>query len=313
MIPMIFFGLIAIASLIVVLFAADLAVSGIADYAKKLGISDFLIGFVVIGIGTSLPELVASATGASAGEGGIVLGTLFGSLIASYCLVLGIGAIINKKIEISKQIRDRNNWPILIIISLPMILGIDGTMSRIDGIILISIYFIYMYAMWRKEGTLGKLKKDVELKNLWRDGLIFIGALIALLLGARWLVYSIIIISNDILRIDSFILAITVMGIATTLPDIIVEIRSIYRGHAQLGTGNVLGTGIMNMTIILGLVTAIKPYDVNIIIALPAYFISLIVISFVLYVLHKGRFERVHGLILASVYVLFMIAQIFIN
>jgi cation:H+ antiporter len=308
-----FFGSVAFASLIVVLFASDLAVSGISHYARKLGISDFLVGFIVVGIGTSLPELISSATGASAGEGGIVLGTLFGSLIGSYCLVLGIPAILQKKIKVSKQIKERRNWPILLIISFPALLALDGTMSRIDGFIFLSIYFIYIYILWMKEGTLGQLKKDVKIGILWKDAVIFLGALIALLLSARWLVYSILRISKDILGIDPFTLAITVIGIASTIPDLLVEIRSIYQGHAQIGMGNVLGSGIMNMTVILGLVTILSPFTVNIAIAIPALILSLCVVSFVLYVIHQGEFKRIHGIILAIVYVTFIAAQFLIK
>lgn len=307
--PVTFFSLIAFASLIVVLFASDLAVSGIAHYAKKLGISDFLVGFIVVGIGTSLPELVSSATGASAGEGGIVLGTLFGSLIGSYCLVLGIPAILQNKIKVTKQIQERRNWPILLIISFPALLALDGKMSRIDGFIFLSIYFIYIYILWMKEGTLGHLKKDVKLKTLWQDAFIFLGALIALLLSARWLVYSLLRISKDVLAIDPFTLAITVIGIASTIPDLLVELRSIYQGHAQIGMGNVLGSGIMNMTVILGLVTILSPFTVNITVAIPALILSLCVVAFVLYIIHQGEFRRIHGIILAIVYLTFIISQ----
>ncbi|MBW3015294.1 hypothetical protein KY330_02635 [Candidatus Woesearchaeota archaeon] len=301
---------IGIASLVILMFAADYTVSGIAGWARKLGISDFLIGFIVVGIGTSLPELTSSVRGASIGEGGIVLGTLFGSLIGSYCLVLGIPAIIQKKIKISKHVKKRKNWPLLAIIGVPALLVIDGTFSRIDGGIVILLYLIYIYILWKKEGTLGKIKKDVKLKSIWKEGFIFLGALMALLLSAIFLVNSLITISRDLLGIEPFILAITVMGIASIIPDLLVEIRSINKGVSHIGMGNVLGSGMMNLTIILGIAAIIHPFTIKLITILPALIASLFIVGFVLYIIHKGTFLRKHGILLALVYVAFMVLQV---
>jgi len=305
MATLLYYLIVAAASIAVLIFSADLAVSGIASYARKLGISDFLIGFVVVGVGTSLPEFVSSFTGAAVGEGGIVVGTLLGSLIVSYCLVLGIPAILQKKIKIEKTVSKRKNWPILAIIALMAVLAVDGSLGVVDGIILGLVYIGYLILLWKKEGTFGKLKKDVKLKHIWRDGVIFVGSLIALLLSARWLVFSSVRISRDYLGIEPYILALVVIGSISALPDLIVQIRSIYKGHAQIGTGNVLGSGIINLTIIPALVVLINPIKIDFMMVLPAFIAGMIIVALVLNIIKKGVFLRKHGVILAVVYAVF--------
>ncbi|MBW3022049.1 hypothetical protein KY328_03945 [Candidatus Woesearchaeota archaeon] len=309
MATLLYYLIVAAASIAVLIFSADLAVSGIASYARKLGISDFLIGFVVVGVGTSLPEFVSSFTGAAVGEGGIVVGTLLGSLIVSYCLVLGIPAILQKKIKIEKTVSKRKNWPILAIIALMAVLAVDGSLGVVDGIILGLVYIGYLILLWKKEGTFGKLKKDVKLKHIWRDGVIFVGSLIALLLSARWLVFSSVRISRDYLGIEPYILALVVIGSISALPDLIVQIRSIYKGHAQIGTGNVLGSGIINLTIIPALVVLINPIKIDFMMVLPAFIAGMIIVALVLNIIKKGVFLRKHGVILAVVYAVFIAFQ----
>jgi len=255
--PLVFHSIIALASLIIVAKSADLVVYGISHYAKKLGVSDYLIGFLVISIGTAIPELTASITGTLIGQGSIVLGTVLGANLFEIPL-LGILLLIAKKIKIKQNVGMNAPIVTLFIIILPLLLIIDGLLSKTDGIILLIAFLIYIARLWRGEGQLGKMKKNIELKNVWKDALIFSLALAALLLSARFLVFSSISIS-EILKISPYMIGLIVIGIGASAPELTIQIRSILKHHKDIAFGNVLGSLVANSALVLGIAAIIRP------------------------------------------------------
>ncbi|MBW3023242.1 sodium:calcium antiporter [Candidatus Woesearchaeota archaeon] len=296
-------------SFIIVIKASDLIVFGMSEYARKFGISDYLIGFLVIAVGMSLPEFMSAITGAVAKDSGIVFGTILGSNIITLTLVLGVLAIAGKKINLeSKLLKETGNYMIPLAI-FPFVLFINKYLSRIDGIILIAVFLGYVVMLWRKEGTFGKLKKDVKLEKFWKDALVFIGSLVALLLAARWLVFSSINIANQ-MHVSSYLIALTVIGIGASLPDLIVQIKAIKTGHHNIGFGNILGSTLAKMLLLLGIVALITPFQLNIsklLIALIFYVISM---AFVLFLIKNKEMDYRHGMILVAIYLVFMALQI---
>jgi len=202
--PLVFHSIIALASLIILAKSADMVVFGISNYAKKLGVSDYLIGFLVVSIGTAIPELTASITGVFLNQGAIVLGTVLGANLFEIPL-LGLILLITRKIKTRENLG--MNAPIitLFIIALPILLITDGVLSKMDGVILLIAFLIYIAKLWHGEGRIGKMKKDIKLRLIWKDALIFSLALAALLLSARFLVFSSIEIST-ILNISPYVI-----------------------------------------------------------------------------------------------------------
>ncbi len=301
MYPLLFNIMIAIASLAIVAKSADLLVYGISDYAKKLGLSDYLIGFLVVSIGTSLPELIASVNGALLNKGSLVFGTIIGSNLFKIPL-LGLIPFMAKKIKIKQDAA--GNAPIItfIIVTLPIFMAIDGYLSRIDGFILIIAYFIYVMRLWHGEGQLGKIKKNIELKNIWKDGLIFTGSLIALLLGSRWLVHSSIEIS-EIMNISPFIIGFIVIGIGASAPEVMVQIRSIISKHHDIGLGSTLGSLVANSALVLGLTAILNPFKIafGTILNTAVFFTGGFL--FVLILTGKESITKKDGLIMILIYV----------
>lgn len=296
-----------IASLAVVVKSADLLVYSISNYAKKLGVSEYLIGFLVVSIGTSLPELIASITGAMIGQGSIIFGTNLGSNMFKIPL-LGLIVLIGKKIK-TKQ-KTIGNAPIITFFMsvLPLVLVVDGYISRVDGVILFIAFIFYIGRLWKDEGKFGEMKKDVKLKNIYTDGIIFIGSLIALLLSARWLVFSSIEIS-DMLDISPYIVGLVVIGIGASSPEVMVQIRSVLKHHESLAFGNVLGSIVANSTLVIGTSAIIKPFSMAV---QPLIVTSLFIFFGVLVTLVITRKEEVnwrHGLVLIGIYVLFLISE----
>lgn len=302
-------------SLLIVIKAADLLTFGISNYARKFGISDYLVGFLVLAIGTSLPALVSSFMGGSVGSSGIVLGTLFGSGVITLTFVLGCTAIAAKKLDVKTRLLGKSTYFIMLMILLPMVMLLDKKISRLDGILLIVVFFAYIAGLWKKEGTFGHLKKHVRIKQLWKDVFVFLGALVALLLGARFLVFSSVVISQEI-GISSYVTALIVIGLGASLPDLTVELKALKKGHAGIGFGNILGGITAEMLLILGLVAVFYPVSIagiGLASLISTIVFFLIGISLVLFWVRKNTLFRWQGFVLLGMYLAFVAVQVLLE
>jgi len=298
--PLLFNVMLALASLVIVAKSADLLVYGISDYAKKLGLSDYLIGFLVISIGTALPELIASINGALMGQGGLVFGTIIGSNLFKIPL-LGLILVIAKKIKTKTDAA--GNAPIItfMLIILPLMLVMDGSLSRVDGIMLVFAFFVYILRLWKGEGQLGRIKKNVKLKNIYKDGLIFIGSLIALLLSARWLVFSSLEISK-IMDISPFIIGFVVIGIGASTPEFMVQVRSVLRKKQDIVLGNVFGSLVANSALVLGITALIAPFSISFGTIMNVALFMTAGVLFILFLTGRESVNWKHGLVMIGIY-----------
>lgn len=305
--PLVFYSIISIASLIVVAKSSDLLVYGISNYAKKLGISDYLIGFLVVSIGTALPELIASINAAMIEQGEIVFGTVLGSNMFKIPL-LGLVVLIAKKISVNNEVLGAVPITTFVLAMFPVFLIIDGKLSRIDGFILLALFLIYIAKLWQGEGKLGKMKKNVELKHIYKDSIVFIGALIALLLSARWLVHSSIEMSK-ILNISPYIIGLIVIGVGGSAPELMVQFRSVIKQHSDLALGNVLGSVVANSSFVLGITAIINPVFINIKILLITFVFLAIGILYILVITGKNEINWKHGLAMIGIYIVFLLFE----
>jgi len=305
--PLVFHGIIALVSLIVLAKSADMLVYSISNYARKLGVSDYLIGFLVVSIGTTLPEMIAAINGALFDKGPIVFGTIFGSNLFKIPL-LGIVILIVKKIKITKNAIGTAPLITFAIAILPIALIFDGTLSRIDGIILLAAFILYIAKLWNSEGKLGKMKKNVKLKNIYRDGIIFGLSLAAMLLSGRWLVSSSLRIS-EIMNIPIYFVGLVIIGIGASAPELMVQVRSVLNHHEDLAFGNVFGSIVANCTLALGITALIKPISMQFA-PLMITAISLIIgILAILFLLGRKEVSWKHGIVLVMIYITFLISE----
>jgi cation:H+ antiporter len=305
--PLLFHLLIALTSLIIVAKSADFVVYGISHYAKKLGISDYLVGFLVVSIGTAIPELIASLTGAMIGQGDIVFGTVFGSNLFKIPL-LGITILIAKKIKI-KQNMGMNAPIVTLFISIfPLFLIIDGILSKTEGIFLLLLFIIYIARLWHGEGELGRMKKSIRIKDVWKDALIFTLALGALLLASRFLVFSSISLS-EILNISPYFVGLIIIGIGASTPELTVQIRSILKHHQNIAFGNVLGSLVANSALVLGLVALIKPVYIQPSTLIVTAIFMVTGTIYALLIMEKETVTRKQGLMLIGFYLLFLLTE----
>ena len=307
---LLFHSLIIASSFIVLVKSADLLVFGINGYAKRLGLSDYLIGLLIISLTASVPELVSALTGLLAGDEGIIFGTILGSNITGITLVLGIFAILGKKIKLENKILKGMEVIVFFLILLPFFLGVDGTLTRVDGIILILVYFAYTIFLWVREAKTGHMKKNVKVKFIWKDGLIFLLALASLILSSRWMVHSSIAVSN-ILNINTYIMAIVVIGIAASLPDLFVGIKAIREGEVGIGIGNALGSMIVKALLFFGILAVIRPLHVDLALITIAMGTTIAMLAFIMHLTEKGSMNWKHGIFLIVAYFAYLLAEIF--
>lgn len=311
----IYFITIAILSIFVIVKSAGYVIDAIIRYARKTGISDYLVGFLIVSFGTTLPDIVTAVTASFIARnngsfaGNIILGDVIGSGILDMTIVLGFMAIIGKKIKGDSKLNFKTILRLFALILIPFVLGIDGVFSRLDGIILIVVFIFYVGFLFRKEEQAGKMKKDVVFKHIIVDMLVFVFGLIALLLSARYLIYSLINIS-EIFNIPVFIMGLFFLSAGMTLPELVVGIKSVKRRHNNIAFGDLLGAITNNMLFVLGLGAVINPihFEINSIMfgALFMLITLIIGVSFI----KRETINWKHGILLVLLYFIFVFVEV---
>jgi cation:H+ antiporter len=300
--------LVGILSIFIIMKSAGYAITAISNYARQTGMSEYFIGFVVVSIATSFPELSTAIFASLAKQGGLFLGDVLGGSIIDLTVVFGLVAIFGRTIYVRDKTITKTVLPLGALVLLPVVLGFDGVLSRLDGIILILAFIIYMAILIRKEGKLGHVKKNVEFRNIWKDFLVFGGTLAALLLATRWFVLASISLAHS-LNIPVFLMGLVFVSLGTTLPELTVNLKSILSKHQGIAFGDLLGSVIANLTMVTGIGAMIEPlvfdrfrFMVTGVILLFGIFLSVLFI--------KGRkITWKHGLVLVGLYIVFLLVQ----
>jgi len=259
--------LMIVLGLIILVWSADLFVEGAAAIANHLGMPPLLIGMVVVGFGTSAPELSVSALAALQGNPGIALGNAYGSNITNIALILGVTALISPIIVHSQVVK--KELPILFVVTL-LALGqiYDGELSRIDAIIELVVLIVIMGWMtiqsMKKSNDDDALETDVEdeleehAMSSAQAWIWLIAGLIFLVLSSRMLVWGAVSIAHD-LGVSDLIIGLTVVAIGTSLPELASSIAAARKGEHDLAVGNVIGSNLFNTLAVVGLAGAIHP------------------------------------------------------
>ena len=250
--------------LVAIVFSADWLVAGAVTIAKRFKISDFVIGAVIVGVGTSLPELVVSSIGAINGNSDIALGNVIGSNIFNVLGILGLTAII-APVAVSKE-NKRFDLPLCIGASVLTLLlafnfftgGVVG-IGRVDGLMLLALFAYFMYASLRSNK-----KQEVETDEVVTNKQLAFGigkvvlGLAVLIISSRFFLDNAILIAKAWGVNEAFI-AITLVACGTSLPELAASLVAAAKKNTQLALGNVVGSNIFNLTLILGTASQIAP------------------------------------------------------
>lgn len=257
--------LLLIAGLLMVVFGADFLVDGASAVARRLGVSEFVIGLTIVGFGTSCPELVVSATGALAGNSDVSIGNVVGSNVFNSMLILGLTAVI-APIDITKNNKSRD-IPITIAATLLLILlgmkntlfgiGEDG-ISRIEGIVFLLLFAVYIYSCFKFDDGTSVEEAGQKQMSVFKAVLAIAAGLAGLIFGGDFFVDSATSIARRIGVSDKFI-AITLLAGGTSLPELATCVVAAAKKKGQLALGNILGSNVFNILLILGTATVIHP------------------------------------------------------
>lgn len=252
--------LLLLAGLVLLLLGAETLIRGAARLALSSGLSPLVVGLTVVAFGTSAPELAISVDAAWRGAPDIALGNVVGSNIANVLLILGISALVAPLVVARQLIR--LDVPLMVLASIVVfVMALDGRLARWEGLVLGSGAVLYVLVLLRLGRSERVAAADAEpspqrawLANL---GLIVIG-LAMLVFGARWLVQAAVSVATA-LGVSELVIGLTVVAIGTSLPEIATSILATMRGQRELAIGNVIGSNVFNLLVVLGFASAIAP------------------------------------------------------
>ena len=251
-------ALVLIVSLLVLAWSADKFVDGACGVAKFFGISPFLIGMVIVGFGTSAPEMLVSATSALSGSPDIALGNAYGSNIANIALILGVAAIVNP-IKVDKSLMKKELPFLLLTIPLTVVLILDGQISRIDAVILLAVFLVIMVisSLGKKE-ELSEDSENGEKVSIFKSLFWLVFGLGLLISSSKALVWA----AQEIavwLGISELIIGLTIIALGTSLPELASSVSAARKNEHEVAFGNVVGSNLFNTLCVVGIAAAIAP------------------------------------------------------
>ena len=287
-------------------FGGSWLVSGGVSIAKKLRISQLIIGLTVVAYGTSTPELAASIAASLGSHTDLILGNIVGSNISNVGMVIGISAIISPLV-VSKA-TTRKEIPIMIGVMLLFVaISVDGEISQYDGILLIGgliAFTVYTVSRAKKERKQEDTDQPDQKSSIPKAvGLVAIGSGL-LYLGGYLTIENVVSIAQSI-GVSETVVGITIVAIGTSLPELITSVIAIKRGHTDIGIGNIVGSNIYNILMIMGIASVITGIAVT-----PDIFTDyLVMIGFAVVLvafLRSGIIPRPAGIGLAIAYAAYL-------
>ena len=301
-----------LAGLVMILVGSDWLVDGASGIARKYGISEFVIGMTIVGIGTSMPELVSSVIAAVGGHGDMALGNVTGSNICNVLLILGVTALISPIGFTRSNIR--KDLPFAIVVSLFLhivlyngfcVFGGAYGISLVDALLLLLLFVVFMVDSFKSSTS--EMEEDTEELKLMPMGkavLFIVLGLSGLILGGHFFVDHAVSITEHFHVSEAFI-SITLMAIGTSLPELATCVVAAMKGKNQLALGNVIGSNVFNITLIIGTSAVISPFKIQ---SISTMDMAMVVVAVLLlwgaaFTFKRYRLDRIEGAIFLAAYV----------
>ncbi|KJS02046.1 MAG: calcium/sodium:proton antiporter [Desulfobulbaceae bacterium BRH_c16a] len=257
--------------LALLVWSADRFVEGSAITCRNFGMPPLLIGMVIVGFGTSAPEMMVSALASFQGNPGIALGNAYGSNITNIALILGLTALISP-IAVHSQVL-RKELPLLTAVTVLAILQLwDGWLSRADAVVLLCVFFGLMgWSIWQgmkkqPDTFAAEMEQELDIEALempmGRAVFWLVTGLVLLILSSRILVWGAVEIARGF-GVSDLIIGLTIVAVGTSLPELASSISALRKGEHEIALGNVLGSNLFNTLAVVGIAGAIHPMAVS--------------------------------------------------
>ena len=327
-----------IIGLVLLIFCGDWFVDGATGIARKFHIPELIIGATVVSIGTTLPEVMVSADAAIKGQGATAYGNAIGSIICNTALILAITIAVKP----SKVDKKSLKTPVIFFFVAALIYVLNAYIfkrfSLASGIVLLSVFIIYMIytVITTKKRMTQEVKttepveenqneeeeeeKEKKEKPVWQNILLLVVGAIGIAFGANLLVDNGVIIAGA-MGVPESVIALTMIALGTSLPELVTSITSLVKGHGSLSLGNIVGANFFNLVLVSGISTTLSPFDLpvektigglnaSLVVDLPLMIIVMLIVT--IPALIKGKLTRAQGIILLVLYASFLVFQFLI-
>ena len=308
--------IILLVSLAAIVLGADWLVDGASAIARKFGISEFVIGLTIVGFGTSCPELVVSLTGAFKGLADISIGNVVGSNIFNTLLILGLTAAV-APVAVTRSNR-RRDIPITLLVTFLLVLcgmsfsiagiGKGDNLSRIEGIVFLVVFAAYLYSSFKFDEGSSEEDGGKRINNVWAAVGLVAAGLAGLIIGGRFFVDSATKIASMAGVSEKFI-AITILAGGTSLPELVTSIVAAAKHKGQLALGNILGSNVFNILLILGLSAVVTPLSMAgmSLVDVGVLLLSAILVWMWTYTGRKDHIDRWEGIVMLLCFVAYYV------
>ena len=256
--------------LVTLSLGADWLVTGSARIAAHHGVSPLMVGLTIVAFGTSAPELVVSTTAALQGRAGLAVGNVMGSTVANVGLIVGLGALVSP-IVVQERLLQRETPLLVLLLFVVMVLSFNGEIGRIDGLVLVGLFAVYLLYLHRW-GATGDVLADTLIEEAKQraasSGREYVNwirvafGLALLLQGASWLVDAAVALAR-MLEIPEEVIGATLVAVGTSVPELATTVSAAVRGMGDIAMGNIVGSNIFNLGLVLGTAAIAAPMHLS--------------------------------------------------
>lgn len=308
--------LLLVVGLALILVGANYLTDGSVAIARRLNVSGFVIGLTIVAIGTSMPEMVVSVISAFEGGGDMAIGNVVGSNLFNTLVILGVCGIVSPIVLTQRNIY--RDIPISMVVSLLLLLAtLNGVIGRLEGVALLIIYvasMIYSIRSSRPSVEEQAVEEEVEkqpVMSVWLSVLYTLGGLAGLIYGGSLFIEKAVIIAHHF-HIPDSVIAITLLAGGTSLPEFAASMVSLIKGQSDMALGNVIGSSIANILLVLGVSSSITPLVMGGISIIDICFVlaSSVLVFVSAFSFDRNKLDRYDGVIMVLIYVGYIVWMI---